>query len=313
MTGHNITPEKTGLVFNIQHFSVHDGPGIRTIVFFKGCPLRCQWCANPESQLHEPEIAYNENKCIGTGECHLCFQACPARAIEERIDNKKVRIDRFRCTNCGECTLVCPSNALELFGKRMTVEEVLQIVEEDSLLYSRSGGGITLSGGEPLMQAGFASELLKEARARGITTAIETSGYADWNRMVMVCQHADTVFYDIKCIDPDKHKRFTGVTNDIIIANLKELNQNFPGLNIIVRTPVIPGFNDTEKDITAILKLVKSLTNVRYELLPFHRFGEAKYAYLGKRYLFIGVQPPSKEKMKHLEKLIKLYKREGVL
>lgn len=293
-----------GLIFNIQQFSVHDGPGIRTIVFLKGCPLRCQWCANPESQYNQPELAYNENKCIGTLECRLCFQVCGNGAIEEVGQQKKVKINRKLCINCGECVKACPSKALEIFGKYMSINEVLKIVEEDSVFYSRSGGGLTLSGGEPLLQAEFAYGLLKEAKRRGMDTAIETCGYTEWKNIEKVCQYVDTVFYDIKSIDSDKHKRFTNVSNNIILQNFQELCRRFSETPVIVRTPVVPGFNDTEEDILAIINFIKGFPNVKYELLPYHRFGESKYAYLGKNYLLTGVQSPAEEQVKSLRSIV---------
>ncbi|AEG16044.1 glycyl-radical enzyme activating protein [Desulfofundulus sp. TPOSR] len=299
--------EQAGLIFNIQHFSVHDGPGIRTIVFLKGCPLKCRWCANPESQSAQPELAFNENKCIGTSECRLCLSVCGHDAIQEDPETQKVRIERSRCTGCGECAAVCPSKALEIFGKYMSIAAVLKVVEEDSPFYARSGGGLTLSGGEPLLQAGFAAALLKEARSRGLTTAVETCGYADWESVEQVLSRADTVFYDLKCMDPNKHKRYTGVSNARILQNLKQLAAHFPGRELIVRTPVIPGFNDSPEDILTILDFLKGIPGVRYELLPYHRFGESKYRYLGREYLLKGVQPPSKEQMNSLKELVQSF------
>lgn len=292
-----------GFVFNIQHFSVHDGPGIRTIVFLKGCPLKCLWCSNPESQYGLPELAYSENKCIGTRECGLCLQACSKGAIKEAASRNKVLVDRELCINCGECAQACPAKALEMLGQYMDANQVLEIIQEDTLFYARSGGGLTLSGGEPLFQAEFAFELLKEAKARGLDTAIETCGYTKWPNLEMVCGHLDTIFYDIKCIDTEKHKKYTGVSNDRIIHNFQKLTGCFPKMPVIVRTPVVPGFNDTEKDISAVLNLIKEIPNVKYELLPYHRLGETKYRRLGRDYSFAGVSPPENEKMTILRQL----------
>lgn len=300
---HELVKKDAGLVFNIQQFSVHDGPGIRTIVFLKGCPLRCQWCANPESQHHFPELAYNHNKCIGAHECQICKQFCTAGAIKEG-ENDKVKIDRSQCTNCGECAEICPSKALEVFGKYMSVEEVLKIVEEDSIFYARSGGGLTLSGGEPLLQAEFVYKLLKEAKERGMDTAIETCGYVDWKKAEPVFKYLNTVFFDIKCVDGNKHKQFTGLSNEIILSNFIKLCQLYPKTPIIVRTPVVPGFNDTEEDIFAIANFIKGIPHVTYELLPYHRFGESKYTYLGKQYLLTGVEKPAEERMKALRSIV---------
>ncbi|MDO7785704.1 (2S)-3-sulfopropanediol dehydratase activating enzyme [Desulforamulus aquiferis] len=299
-----MTNKVSGIVFNIQQFSVHDGPGIRTIVFLKGCPLRCQWCANPESQYQNPELTFNYNKCIGIKECALCIKACPKAAISELADSNSIKIDRAICNNCDFCAESCPSKALELFGKTMTVDAVLKIVEEDSVFYARSGGGITLSGGEPLMQADFAYELLKEAKGRGMNTAIETCGYANWDKTKKVFEYANTVFYDIKCLDSERHKVFTNVSNEVILANFERLCNEFPSTQVVVRTPVIPGFNDWDDDIKAIRDYVKIYPNVEYELLAYHRFGESKYSYLGREYLLKDVEPLSQEQIKKLRLIV---------
>ena len=278
------TNKKTGCVFNIQHYSVHDGPGIRTIVFLKGCPLACQWCSNPESQNRPAEVALNPNKCIGVAECGRCISVCPAQAIQEQPDGK-VAIDREKCQSCFACVEACPSNALHIFGADRSVAEIIKIVEQDSAFYSRSGGGMTISGGEPLMQADFAVELLKEAKKRRIHTAMETCGHAEWSRLEAVGHYLDTILYDIKTVDTVKHQQFTGVGNELILENFLKLQQTFPKLEILVRTPLVPGFNDTEEEIGAILDFIQPFHNVKYELLPYHRMGQSKYQFLDKEYL----------------------------
>ncbi len=276
---------KYGNVFNIQHYSVHDGPGIRTIVFLKGCPLRCQWCSNPESQLMQPELGYNPSKCIGIDKCLRCAEVCLYGAIkQDQEEHEKITIDRELCKECLLCTDACPSKALEVFGKQTSIEEIIQAVEKDSAFYARSGGGLTFSGGEPLMQAEFITEVLKLARRRRINTTIETCGYADWAQFAKVCQHLNSLIMDIKCIDAEKHKEFTNVSNDLILENFEKVCMEFPNLPILVRTPVVPGFNDSEEDIQAIVDFLKGRPNVRYELLPYHRLGQQKYNYLGKEY-----------------------------
>ncbi|WP_434510657.1 (2S)-3-sulfopropanediol dehydratase activating enzyme [Desulfitobacterium sp. AusDCA] len=283
---------KLGLVFNIQHYSVHDGPGIRTIVFVKGCPLRCKWCSNPESQERYPQLGYNSNKCIGTKACFKCAEVCPYGAvkIDSSNENLKTEINREVCKECLLCAEVCPSKALEVFGKPTSVDDVLKEVEKDSIFYARSGGGLTFSGGEPLMQADFVAATLEEARRRRIKTTIETCGYADWPSVHQVCQHLNSVIWDIKCIDPEKHKKFTGVSNEIILNNFSKLCAEFPNLPKLVRTPIIPGFNDSEKDVKAIIDFIKDKPNVKYEILPYHRLGQPKYYYLGREYSLAGVQ-----------------------
>jgi len=283
--------KKYGYVFNIQHYSVHDGPGIRTIVFLKGCPLRCQWCSNPESQLPHPELGYNPNKCIGISKCLRCAEACVYGAVkQDQEENDKIAIDRELCKECLVCTEVCPAKALEVFGKQTSIDEIIQAVEKDSAFYARSGGGLTFSGGEPLMQSEFITEVLKVARRRRINTTIETCGYAEWSQFANVCQHLNSLIMDIKCIDEEKHKKFTNASNELILANFQKLVEEFPNLPILVRTPVIPGFNNSEEDIQAIVEFIKGRPNVRYELLPYHRLGQQKYNYLGKKYPLEGAK-----------------------
>jgi pyruvate formate lyase activating enzyme len=290
-----------GVVFNIQRYSLHDGPGIRTIVFLKGCPLRCRWCSNPESHRFEPELAYNEDKCIGTGECSLCIEECPSGAIQDH-GHGFVRIDRGLCRECFGCAEACPSQALSVFGKPMMVDDVLAAVESDGIFYGRSGGGMTLSGGEPLAQARFTCELLKEAKSRRINTSMETCGFGEWKELEQACLHLDGILYDIKCIDTTRHKEFTGAPNKKILDNFLLLCDRFPGLPKRVRTPVIPGFNDREEDIEAVCHFIRDKPNCEYELLAYHRLGRPKYRYLGKDCVLTDVIPDN-ERMTTLEKL----------
>lgn len=306
----NHKPDKTdsdkGLVFNIQKFSLHDGSGIRTLVFLKGCPLACTWCSNPEGQSYSLELAYNENKCIGTDECTMCAEACRQGAVRES-DDGKIEIDRALCDNCGECVEACPSKALELFGKYMSVDEVISVVEEDSGFYARSGGGLTLSGGEALSQIGFVVRLLKTAQSRGINTALETSGLCSWGDLENACRHVNHVFYDIKSMDPAKHKTATGIDNKLILENFRRLCGNFPELSVTVRTPVVPGFNDSPDDIKAITDFVHSMPgSCDYELLAYHRFGGPKYQQLGKEYTLQDLELPTEERMVILTEIARL-------
>ncbi|MHC1728134.1 MAG: glycyl-radical enzyme activating protein [Syntrophobacteraceae bacterium] len=270
-----------GFVFNIQRYSLHDGPGIRTIVFLKGCPLRCRWCSNPESQRLEPELGFNEGKCIGAEQCALCARECPSGAVKQS-NGGRVRIDRKLCRECFTCAEVCPARALTVFGKLMTVDEVVRAVEADGVFYGRSGGGMTLSGGEPLAQAGFAIQLLAQAKRRRIDTSMETCGFAEWADLEEACLYLGSIFFDIKCIDAEKHKEFTGVSNERILENFQRLCESFPELPKYVRTPVIPGFNDSEKEIEAIADFIRGRPGVEYELLAYHRLGTPKYGYLGR-------------------------------
>jgi pyruvate formate lyase activating enzyme len=292
-----------GLVFNIQKFSLHDGPGIRTIVFLKGCPLACIWCSNPEGQSASTELTLSCDRCIGPEECDRCITVCLERAIG-RDEDGELHIDRRSCDGCGDCAYVCPSKALEVSGDWVGVDDVLRIVEEDDAFYARSGGGLTISGGEPLAQGAFALALLDAARSRGIDTAIETSGLCNWKTMRDVAPLADRIFFDIKCLDSEKHERVTGVSNRKILENFRRLRAEFPDTDVVVRTPVIPGVNDSEADIRAIAEFVDDAGGASaYELLPYHGFGEPKYAKLGKHYRFGHLEPPSVQRMNALQQI----------
>jgi pyruvate formate lyase activating enzyme len=301
-----------GLVFNIQKFSLHDGSGIRTLVFLKGCPLACKWCANPEGQSYEPELAYRPEKCIGTAECDRCRQVCETGAIWAREGEGTVEINRECCTDCGKCVDACPSEALEILGRSVGVEELIRIVEEDSSFYARSGGGLTLSGGEPLAQPGYVLHVLQTARSRGIDTALETSGLCKWDDLERACKHLNQVFFDIKILDKEKHEEGTGVGNERILENLRRLCETFCELPVTVRTPVVPNFNDSPEDIRAIVEFLNDLpSSVDYELLPYHRFGEAKYDQLGMFYPYCGVEPPAAEQMEDLRQILRREEKGG--
>ncbi|MGE5259037.1 MAG: (2S)-3-sulfopropanediol dehydratase activating enzyme [Hyphomicrobiales bacterium] len=275
--------KNSGIVFNIQKYSVHDGPGIRTVVFLKGCPLHCRWCSNPESQKPQPQLVYNRNKCLTLEHCVRCLEVCTAGAIKAGEENR-ICLDRETCTECLLCTKACPSLALNVYGETMTVEQVIGKVEEDSAFYSRSGGGLTIGGGEPMHQAEFAAGILKEARRRRIHTAMETCGFCKWEDLETACGFLDTLLYDVKSMDPEKHRTFTGVSNELILENLKRVREAFPNLSIWVRTPVVPGFNDSVDDIRAILNHVQAMPGVCFEALDYHRMGKPKYEYLGMKF-----------------------------
>ena len=295
-----------GLIFNIQKFSLHDGPGIRTIVFLKGCPLACMWCSNPEGRGRQVELIQSCDRCIGTDECDRCIAVCLEGALSTGEDGQ-VRVDRSRCDGCGDCSYVCPSEALEISGEWVSIDDVLRVVEEDDAFYARSGGGLTLSGGEPLAQGAFVRALLIAARARGVDTAIETSGLCNWHTMKEIAPLADRIFFDIKCLDADKHERVTGVPNAKILDNFRRLRSELPGVDVVARTPVIPDVNDSEEDIQAIAEFVRSVGGASgYELLPYHGFGEPKYGKLGKHYRLSHLEPPTEARMVELRQVAAL-------
>jgi pyruvate formate lyase activating enzyme len=299
-----------GTVFNIQRFSVDDGPGIRTTVFLKGCPLRCKHCCNPEGLEAKPQLLFKPDYCIGTKECGYCLDACTEGAIRTRPDGK-VEIDFKACTNCGKCASVCPSKALETVGRTMTVDEVLAEVETEESFHVRSGGGLTLSGGEVLQQAGFARALLEAAKQRGMSTAIETSGMGNWKLLEALLPFVDVIHYDIKCLDKERHRRFTGVANDTILRNFKRLCEVFPHDRIVVRTPFVPGVNGSVEDVREIGEFLRSIApDLHYELLPYHGLGQVKYGFLGLEYTMDEVLPTSGEAFEHHRMLTRLRARE---
>lgn len=280
-------PQK-GLVVNIQNFCTEDGPGIRTTVFLKACSLRCKWCSNPETIHPKPELAFKRSKCVGAKECGLCLKPpCPEGAMYV-VDgpDDKVHINWELANDHGtDLAAVCPTGALYMFGQEMTVDEVLAQVEEDAPFFAESGGGITVSGGECQLQPDFVAELLLEAHNRGINTAIETASNVPFRFVEQVLPHVDFVYHDIKFIDSVRHKKWTGVDNARILDNLKRAYAKWPDKKFITRTPLIPGVNDSEDDIRAVLAFVRPHKNViKYELLPYHRFGQSKYEFLGRDY-----------------------------
>lgn len=263
-----------GNIFNIQHFCVNDGPGIRTTVFFKGCPLRCVWCHNPESHRKETELMYDAERCTA---CGRCVSACPNGA--HRIGNGVHLFDRTLCRACGACASVCIYGALELVGMQKTVEQVMTEVRKDAVFYRNSGGGMTLSGGEPLLQADFAIALLAAARAEGIDTAVETCAYAPEKVIFSVAEHTDLFLFDFKATDADIHKRYTGVSNESIRRNI--LAVDALGVRSILRCPIIPTVNDTEEHFAGIGALAAQMKNLlRIEIEPYHSLGIHKYGQL---------------------------------
>ncbi len=269
----------SGTIFNIQKFSVNDGPGIRTTVFFKGCPLRCKWCSNPESQLVKVQVLWDQKKCE---QCMHCLHACPCQAIS--LVGENIHIDHKQCSACAKCVDECPHKALKTEGEHKTVQEVLDVVLQDIDFYEESGGGITLSGGEMLVQPVFAMELLKASKEEGLHTCVETTGFVQPEVFSKVIEYVDVVLMDLKHWDPMRHKEGTGVTNELSLMNMKYAIQ--AGKDVLPRIPVIPGFNDSLDDADGLAQCLHDLGALRVQLLPFHQFGENKYDLLDQVYAY---------------------------
>ena len=280
----------TGRIFDIKRFAIHDGDGIRSTVFFKGCPLRCIWCHNPESISKRIELQYVDKKCVGCGECaSVCPNACHDVVLGRH------QLDRRECTACGKCVDVCLGDALSLCGRDVTVDEVAAILMEDYSFYKNSGGGITLSGGECLGQADFCAELLKRMKENGIHTAVDTCGYVDKSSIDKVMPYTDIFLYDIKHMDQTEHERLTGVSNKIILENLKYLDEQ--GKLIEIRIPFIKGYNDSMTDSVAeFISNLKNISAVR--LLAYNNLAGSKYGIIGKKNTMPKSQPPIYDDLK---------------
>ncbi len=282
-----------GLVFDVQKYSLHDGPGIRTTVFMKGCPLACRWCANPESMSARQEIMTYDIRCIG---CGKCAQACGAGAITLTEAGRK--IDWGKCDECLECARVCPARGIECVGRYMTVDEVVAKVEQDRIFYDNSGGGMTVSGGEPLLQWEFVSSVLGRCREKGIHTALDTSGIAPWENLQRVIKHADLVLFDVKHMDSATHKKGTGVGNEIILENARKVAQR---ATTWIRIPLIPGFNDSESNLMRVAHLAGEIGAKKISLLPYHNLGSSKYPKLGRAYPMEDAPLLAEEKVRELK------------
>lgn len=290
---------KKGRIFDIQKYALGDGPGIRTTVFLKGCPLRCLWCHNPEGLNYDREIAWHANQCTL---CMACVSSCAHHAIIPAGGG--LHTDRKRCMLCGKCETICPEKAREVIGSDVTVEELYPLLMEDKEYYDASGGGITCSGGEPLMQPEFVRELFSRCKGDGVHTALDTSGCADWDSFAQVIAFTDLVLYDIKCMDSSRHKRLTGMSNERIIANFEKLAGT--GIPIIVRYPYIPGLTDDDAEAISVARYVASFPSVEnIEVLPYHAMGNPKYEMLEAESPTKNIIPPEKERLKPLQRKIK--------
>ena len=293
LTVENVAGQTTGVVFDIKRYAVHDGPGIRTTVFLKGCPLRCLWCHSPESQHPYQEILYFKNLCIS---CSECLRVCPHEAQTTDIDHK---IRRDRCMRCGRCVESCYPGALKTAGRTLTVETVVDTLTQDAAFYQNSGGGITISGGEPTMQPEFTLELLRRCKAKGYHTALDTCGHVTGRVLAGLLRYVDLVLYDLKHMDSVRHRELTGVSNHLILANLRRIDRQDQAY--VIRVPLIPTCNDSEANIEAMATFFQTLKHMAYiEILPYHGFGVSKYEHLGRAYCLSGLQPPSQDRLKRV-------------
>ena len=289
------------LVLSITRMTIHNGPGLRTLVLFKGCPLRCCWCSTPDSQKSEPEIAVYPAKCI---KCGLCAPVCPVHAIT-LIDEKPV-IDRSLCTVCGKCAEVCNAQAIEILGHRMTVAQLVTEVKKDEIVFKYSHGGVTISGGEPLFNPGFALKLLLAFKQEDINTGVGTCGQIPWAGLEPVLPYVDFFLWDIKHMDPQQHKRLTGVANELILSNAKAVSERH--VPLYIRIPLIPGCNDSEENIRATAKFALGLSSlVEVDIMPLHHLGKSRYESLDRPYPIGNLELVPDEQIQKTKSLIESY------
>ena len=294
---------QTGTIFDIKKYSINDGPGIRTTVFFSGCPLSCLWCHNPESQSLAPELLYRETRCLM---CGACVDVCPENAISVELPHSKIITDREKCTRCQTCIATCYSGARQFSGHAVTVREVMAQVEREIPFYDESGGGVTFSGGEPLMQPGFLSALLHACREQEIQSVVDTSGFANWNVFEQIRRDVDLFLYDLKHMNSVRHCEVAGVPNEPILSNLRALSER--GHRVLVRIPLIPGINDDEQNLRQSGEFLASLPKLEgVELMGYHNIAQAKYEALGREYQLADTKPPTNPDMLHAAELLRSY------
>jgi pyruvate formate lyase activating enzyme len=293
----------SGRILRIEKLSSFDGEGLRTVVFLKGCSLRCQWCSTPESHASQTDFGNNKGKCVG---CFKCVDICPEKAISFDIKKECFITDMEKCSDCRKCIDVCPEGSRIAWGYTASVDEIFKEIQKDSVFYYHSGGGVTISGGEPFLQKSFVSKLLEQCVLHGVNTAVETCGHALWENIKETLPFVDTLFYDLKHMDDGIHKKITGVGNSLIIENLKKIDavqRNFP---IIVRMPIIPGVNDSNDNINALGEFCKKLNNLKeIQFLSYHRLGIETYKKLSIPYALDGLEPPDKGLIEHKTALLK--------
>jgi pyruvate formate lyase activating enzyme len=292
-----------GSIFNLQGYCIHDGPGIRTTVFLKGCPLHCLWCQNPESHSFLPELLFAEEKCAG---CGKCVEVCLEKAI--RLQGKVSQTDRRRCKGAGLCVNACPNEARAVIGRWVTADEIFKEIAADSLFYHESGGGVTLGGGEPLAQPEFAVSILKKCRDAGFHTALDTCGYASWATTREVLRYVDLVLYDFKHMDPEMHRKYTGASNDLILQNAEKTVHEM-SIPMRARITLVPGFNDSRENIEATARFIADrLSNsIPVHLLPYHRLGEGKWERLGRKNETAPMDTPGEQQLVECQRIFESF------
>ncbi|NTW73209.1 MAG: glycyl-radical enzyme activating protein [Eubacteriaceae bacterium] len=306
----------TGRIYDIQRFTVNDGPGIRTEVFLKGCPLSCLWCHSPESQAFHKQLGLFDIRCIGIESCGKCLEVCTAQAFTkgEKVYSEsmkkeitRVSVDLEKCTKCFKCVDSCPSKALTVIGDDVTVDEIMDTIRKDEAYYKKSGGGVTISGGEALSQIGFTSALLKACKAEGLHTCLDTTGFAKWETIKQAIPYVDLVLLDLKHMDSRKSMDLVGVPNELILENASKMAKE--GVKIQIRVPIIPGINDSEENLRATAQFcarIKDAVTV-IQILPYHKFGIVKYQRLNKDYQLDDIETPDDQHMAYCKELIESY------
>lgn len=295
-----------GVVLRIERSSIHDGAGLRTVVFLKGCPLTCKWCSTPESMKSQPERGYLESRCR---RCGSCVQACPAKALT--LEESSIKKDTARCRNCFTCVQVCPHGAVQKYGKKMHVAEVITEISKDEVFFFHSGGGVTLSGGECLQQINFVMAILQECRQRGVNTAMETSFFAPWSDIEKVLPLLDTLFVDLKHPDSSMHREFTGVDNALLLDNIARLDESSFTGDVHLRIPLVPGVNDSDTTLKQMLAIAAKLNKIQeIEILPYHRLGVTTYTWLDQDYMLDDVRLPERE---YIEERVNFLRKQQIV
>ncbi len=301
----------SGIIYKIERLAVYDGPGIRTVIFLKGCPLECLWCASPESQALAPEMGFRPERCRECGSCwNLCAQTTHADH-SDHTDHAGLKapshpgFDHPSCKGCGDCALACPTGARAVIGRKVHVDRVMEELEKDSVFYHRSQGGVTLSGGEPTFQPDFAAEILRRSMEMGFHTAMETTAYTAPRSLERILGHLDLVYVDVKHMDDSVHRAVTGRGNERILENIRRIDTGFPGVELIIRVPLIPGINDSTENMEKTATFAASLRRLkRVELLPYHRYGVATYPVVGREYGLPDILPPTRAEVEKLKGIL---------